>query len=439
MKETILLSYLPNRDIMPNKKQAFQQILGDFFDRSLETVVPRAVEIPLDVPKIISLLGPRRAGKTYILFDLIKQLRESVPKERLVYINFEDDRLFPLELEDMEDLVQAYYELFPSHKETLVWFFFDEIQEVPHWEKFIRRLFDQENCRIYLTGSSAKLLSRELATALRGRSIPFEIFPLSFKEFLKFKELIINPATSKGQAQLLYQLKAYLKQGGFPELIFIPEPLHNRVINEYIDLMLYRDLTERFSVKHPQLIKYLLKYLLTNLAKPVSINKMFNDVKSQGYKVGKNTIYEYISYLEEAFIIFRVDLWSRSIRKQAVNPSKSYIVDPAFKYAMSVQEEMGRVFENAVFMELRRRGTQPFYVQNKQEADFYWEDGLLINACYDYREASTRKREINGLLEAMEALNLSESLLVNWDKKELLTFGEKKIRVQPLGEFLLER
>ena len=423
---------------MTEKKQIFQQIISDFFGKSLDHVKSRELDIPLDVPKIVSLLGPRRSGKTYLLFDVIRRLKEQIPADRLVYVNFEDDRLFPLKLEDMEELVQAYYELYPHHKDEQVWFFFDEIQEVPNWEKFIRRLFDQENCRIYLTGSSAKLLSRELATALRGRSIPYEVFPLSFKEFLSFKEISANPKTSKGQALLIHYLDLYLKQGGFPELVFLPEDLHNRVINEYIDLMLYRDLTERFSVRYPQLVKYLLKYMLSNLARPLSINKMYNDVKSQGYKIGKNTIYEYISYLEEAFIVFRIDIWSRSVRKQAVNPSKSYVIDPAFKYAMSIEKDRGRVFENVVFLELKRRGIHPFYVLNKQEVDFYWGEGLLVNACLDYRDEKTKEREVKGLLEAMEVLGLKESQLISWDRKEILTFGNRKITVKPLWEFLLE-
>ncbi len=423
---------------MSAKKPIFQEIISDFFKKPLAEVVSRDIEIPVDIPKIISLLGPRRAGKTYILFDIIRQLRISVPIDRLVYVNFEDDRLFPLSLEDMDEMIRGYYESYPENKDEKVWFFFDEIQEVPYWEKFIRRLYDQENCRIYLTGSSSKLLSRELASALRGRSIPFEVFPLSFGEFLRFNQIEADPATSKGKALLLHHLGKYLKQGGFPELVFLPSNQHNRIINEYIDLMLYRDLIERFSVKHPQLVKYLLKYLLNNLAQPFSVNKVFNDIKSQGYKVGKNTIYDYVSFLEEAFIIFRTEIWSRSIRKQAVNPSKVYAIDPAFKYAMSIGEDIGRVFENAVFLALRRKEIHPAYFLQKQEVDFYWGDGVLINACYEYSQEQTRTREVNGLLEAMDFLALKESYLINWDKKETMEVEGKTIRVKPLWEFLLE-
>ena len=422
-----------------NKKFIFQQIIADFFEKPLDHVRARAHQIPTDAPKIISLLGPRRSGKTYVAYEIIKQLRINIPRNRIVYINFEDDRLFPLQLSDMDDLLQAYYEQFPENKDRCVWFFFDEIQEVPNWEKFVRRVFDQENCRIYLTGSSSKLLSRELSTALRGRSIPFEIFPLSFQEFLDFHQVEVNQYSSKGQALLIHHVRKYMHRGGFPELFFLAEELHNRVINEYIDLMLYRDLSERFSIKQPHLMKYLLKHLVINMAKPISINKLYNDIKSQNYKAGKNTIYDYISYLEEAFIVFRVDLWTSSIRKQVVNPSKIYIIDPAVKYAMSIQQDTGRVFENMIFLELRRRGIHPHYVQHKREVDFYWEGGRLINACFDYRESATREREINGLLEAMDMMGVSEAELINWDQRDILTFGDKRIYVKAGWEFMLEK
>lgn len=421
-----------------DKKTVFQELIADFIRRPDRLVKTRDQVIPHDIPKIISLLGPRRAGKTYILFSLIEKLKETIPSDRLVYVNFEDDRLFPLKLEDMDGLVKGYYEMYPGNKDYTVYFFFDEIQEVDQWEKFIRRIHDQENCRIFITGSSSRLLSRELATSLRGRTLPFEVFPLSFKEFLSFRNVSYDLFSSKGQAVLVSELNKYMMQGGFPELIFLPEELHKEVINEYINLMLYRDLTERFSLKHPHLIKYLLKFLLTNMGRILSVNKIYHDLKSQGYAVGKNTVYDYISYLEEAFIIFSVDLFSPSIRRQTVNPSKIYGIDPAFKYAMSMGEDKGQVFENTVFMELRRRKKHPFYLLEKQETDFYTEEGLLINACMDISHPDTRKREIGSLLEAMDHTGLSESQLITRDQKEEIEISGKKIIVRPLWEFLLE-
>ena len=388
--------------------------------------------------KIISLLGPRRAGKTYVLFNIIKQVRKAVGRNRVVYVNFEDDRLFPLTISDLDDLLKAYYELYPHHKGELVYFFLDEIQEVDGWEKFVRRLDDQENSRIYVTGSSSKLLSRDIATALRGRSISYEILPLSFKEYLRFKQIDVNPNTTKGEATALHHLEVYMKQGGFPELLNLPVELHGKVINEYLDLMLYRDLVERYDVKQPRLLKYLLKHTLVNLSKPLSINKIFNDIKSQGYRVGKNTIYEYMHYLEEAFVLFPVKIWSQSIRKQAVNPMKVYAIDPAYKYAMSIEEDLGRVFENLVYMSLRRKGINPSYVLYDQEVDFYWEGGQLTNVSYSLSDEQTKRREIKSLFQAMDKMGHKSSTLYTWDHKEVIRSHGKTVMISPLWKFLLD-
>ena len=419
-----------------NKKIIFQQLIADFISKPLTNIFPRELLIPEDVPKVVSLLGPRRAGKTYVLFDLVRRLRATIPAHRLVYINLEDDRLFPLHLEDLDALITGYYEMYPTSKDEKVWFFLDEVQEVDQWEKFIRRLSDQENCRVYITGSSSKLLSRELATSLRGRTLPFEVFPLSFREFMLFNNIDADSYSSKGKSLHAHWLRKYLLQGGFPELVFLPEELHRRTINEYIDLMLFRDLTERFALKNPSLLKYLLKFLLVNIANPISVTKVYHDLKSQGYAVGKNTVFEYISYLEEAFALFRVEIFSKSLRVQAVNPSKVYAIDPAFKYAMSIGEDIGRVFENAVFVELRRHGIQPSYLLGNQEVDFFWSNGLLINVCYQASEESTRRREILGLTHAMNNLSLKESWLITAGEKSDVNLEGNIIHIIPYWEFL---
>lgn len=421
-----------------DKKPIFRKLIADFIEKPLVETFPREIDVPHDVPKVVSLLGPRRAGKTHVLFHLIGELRKSVPLHRLVYLNFEDDRLFPLRLEDMESLVQAYYEMYPENREERVWFFFDEVQEVPNWEKFIRRLFDTENCRIYLTGSSSKLLSRELATSLRGRTLPFEVFPLSFSEFLRFNKVTVNPETSKGQAMVLHWFDRWLRQGGFPELVFLPEHLHLRTVEEYLNLMLYRDLTERFSIKNPSLLKYHLKYLVGNMAQPISMTKTFNDLKSQGYALAKNTVYDYVSYLEQGFIIFKVDIWHRSVRAQAVNPSKMYLIDPALKYAMSISEDRGRVLENAVFLHLRRQGITPHYVLDKQEVDFFWEEGQPVNVCLDFDTPATREREIKGMTAALQMLDLPLGRILTRDLSEEIEIENKTILVQPTWSYFLK-
>ncbi len=422
-----------------NKKNVFRQIIADFIENPLPKALPRNIKIPLDTPKIISILGPRRSGKTYSLFHLMQQLHKSVERSRLIYVNFEDDRLFPLRLEDMDSLLQAFFELYPENKDRRIWFFFDEVQEVEYWEKFVRRVWDTENCRIYLTGSSSKLLSREISTTLRGRTLPFEIFPLNFSEFLNFNDIEVHQETPKGQATILHWFDRWLRQGGFPELVFLSRDLHRRTIEEYLDLMLYKDLIERFSLKNPSLLKYLLKYVISNLANPLSINKIFNDIKSQGFKLSRSTVYDYLSHLEEAFLVFRVDIWHRSIRSQSQRPSKTYIIDPAFKFTMTIGQDTGRILENAVFLHLKQKGLKLHYVLRKQEVDFFWEHGKPINVCLDFPTDDTKAREIKGLSEALSFLGVKEGLILTRDRTEDIEINGKSILIRPAWKFFLEK
>lgn len=418
------------------KRSVFQQLIMDFIERPLEGVLERDLVLPVDIQKIVSLLGPRRAGKTHLLFALARQLRSQVSKEQIVYVNFEDDRLFPLVINELDELIQGYYELFPQHKQSTVYFLLDEVQVVEHWETFVRRVFDQENCRIYLTGSSSKLLSRELATALRGRTLPFEVFPLSFREFARFQGVDASPISSQGKAVFTHAFNQYFQQGGFPELIQLPLAYHSRTIHEYIDLMVYRDLIERFHLRNPALIKYLLKYLLTNLANPLSFQKVYRDLQSQGHSLAKNTVYEYFSYLEEAFILFQVPRWSQSVRQQAINPVKIYGIDLAFKRQMTHGEDEGRLLENLVFLHLRQHTTEIHYWLGQQEIDFFAE-GHLFNVCLSLEEPGTRQREIQGLLEGMRELGLSQATLLTRYQHDFIEAEGKRIIVRPVWEWLL--
>ncbi|MEM8894592.1 MAG: ATP-binding protein [Bacteroidota bacterium] len=426
-----------NNAVSEEKKIKLKEIITDFHERDLAHIYERDLEVPYDVQKVVSFLGPRRAGKTSLCLQMVKHLRQRIPSDCLTYINFEDDRLYPLALQDTDSFVEAYYELYPDNKGHLVYFFFDEVQEVDGWEKFVRRLHDQEQCRIYVTGSSSKLLSREIATSLRGRTLSYEVFPLSFAEYLAFNEIKANPNSSKGKALLQHTFLRFMRQGGFPELVFLDETFHRRTVSEYIDLMLYRDLVERFGVRTPSLLKYLLKYTLDNVSTLLSINKLYHDLKSQGYAVSKNTVYEYLSYLEEAFILFRVQRWSKSERQKSINPDKMYTIDPAFKYVMTGDSDQGRVLENMVFLALRRLGYEPNYWKGKQEVDFYEEGKYLINVCLDMTNLDTRRRELKGINEAMNATGLKKSVIVTFDQQGSEQLEGGMVQVVLARDFLL--
>lgn len=426
------------------QKDTFKRLIVDSQEKDLSSVMDRELEIPLDTGKIISLIGVRRSGKTHILYSIISKLRKTVGPKNIVYINFEDDRLFPLDLKDLSALLDAYYELYPGKKNEKVYYFFDEIQNVQNWEKFIRRLYDTENCAIFLTGSSAKLLSKEIATALRGRTLSYEVFPLSFREFLRFRGIKSDSRSSKSQALIRNAFSDYLTRGGFPELIQYDQAVFTKTLQEYIDLIMYRDIIERFGISNTFLLKRLVKFCFTNISTLVSLNKLYNSFKSEGLNISRNTVYEYVSHLEDAFALFTVPIHAQSMREQWRNPRKIYSVDVGFKTAMDYPFALdtGRVFENIVFLELRRKAEKISYFKDRQEVDFYYtRDGkeLLLNVCYDMESAATREREVLGLIEAMKRLSLGEALIVTAEDKEIIDTETGKITVMPLWEWLLER
>jgi len=423
------------------KKDFFKLLIRDFMEKDLSHAKERDISIPLDVNKVVSIVGMRRTGKTLTLYLLANKLRRQIPRENVVYVNLEDDRLFPLALQDMDLLVQAYYDLFPGKKDERVYFFFDEIQNVPHWETFVRRLQDTENCRIYITGSSSKLLSREMATALRGRTISYEVFPLSFREFLTFKGVEYVPHSPRSESEVRHLFHDFLSRGGFPEVVDYQQDVLLRTLKEYLDLVIYKDIVERHRVTNLFVIRYLMNHLIRNLANLVSPGKLYNDLKSQGLRISKNTVYEYIGFMEEAFALFFIPVWASSVRKEWRNPKKVYVIDHALKRVLDTWEDIGRIYENLAFVELRRRYPRITYFKGRQEVDFYIEEGnppLILNVCYDYTSPTTRDRETKGLMEAMETLRVDKALLITADAEEEIKAEGKTIQVLPLWKWLLE-
>jgi hypothetical protein len=400
------------------------------------------LEIPFKIHKIITITGARRSGKTYYLYSLIERLRKTIKRELLVYINFDDDRLFPLEIKSLNDFIEAYYELYPDNRNEKVHFFLDEIQNISNWELFVRRIYDKENCDVYLTGSSSKLLSREIATSLRGRTIVFELFPLSFNEFLNWKSIKHVEYSIKAQSKVIHAFEHYTASSALPELFNISGDAINKVLHEYINMVVYKDLIERYQISNHFLIKYLVKFLLNNTGNLISINKVYNDFKSLGIKVAKQSLYQYIDYLEDAYIFYSVPLFTNNIREKNRNPQKIYCIDNGLKELVSITKDTGRLYENLVFLQLRRKYKELFYYKQKQEVDFcFYNDRKeieLINVSFSLADHKTKQREIEGLSEAMTALNITSSTLINDHLEESLILGNKSINIIPLWKWLAQ-
>ena len=421
-------------------KEAFKRVITDFLERDLKGIKPRDIDIPLESNKIVSLIGIRRSGKTYILYDLINKLRENIKKENIIYINFEDDRLFGIKLQDLDDLLNGYFELFPNKKDEKIYLFLDEIQEVNKWEKFVRRVYDTLNVQIFITGGFSKLLSKEIASSLRGRTISFEVFPLSFKEYLEFKEININLYSTKSLNFIRHHFNNYLIEGGFIEIVLEDDKsIKRKILQDYLDLIIYRDLIERYGIKNLTLLKFMIKYLFSNPATLFSFNKFFNELKSNGIKLSKDTLIEYYSYLEDAYTLFRVPIFRNSIKQELRNPIKSYIIDNGFYslYDSSLSPNYSKLYENLVFLHLRRKNRDIYYYKIKQETDFYV-NGNLINVSVDIETKETLNREINSLNESMDYFKKDKATLITKDKEDIIILDNKQIELSPIYKWLLQ-
>lgn len=400
---------------MVGKKELFKYVIKEFH----ETELPRLNERDLVIPKtkkVVTLVGTRRSGKTFYFYQLMKAVMKNTPKDRILYINFEDDRILPLDVKELDNVLEAYYELYPENKEEEIYVFFDELQNISGWELYIRRIYDKETVRLFITGSNSKLLSREIATSLRGRTLTFNLFPLSFKELLKFKEIKAEKdiAYSKERFKIKKLLVDYLNLGGFPEVVLEKNYLEQKILNNYFEIMIYKDIVERFSIRNVVLLKTLAKFLLTNTSKLFSVNSYYKSLK-ETTSVGKETLFEYMSYLEETNFVFFVPLFSYSLKQQQANPKKVFCIDNGLRNAVSFKfsKDEGRLAENLVFLELKRREEEIYYWKNKGEVDFVIKskDQSLIAINVSYSD-EIYEREAKSLLEFKKKFRNIKNLVV---------------------------
>ena len=268
------------------KKEQLKQIIRDFHLNDNFDVKSRNLQPPIDTKKIITLIGVRRCGKTSILYDMINKLSKNIDKTKILFINFEDERL-DLHVDDLDLVLQSFSELYPEHNLKECYFFFDEIQNIDGWEKFIRRVYDTISTNIFITGSNSKLLSTDIATSLRGRTLSYEVFPLSFDEYLSFKDIEVDLYSSKSLAFIKNAQDKFLIDGAFPETLFLEEKYRNQTLQEYFNVLLYKDLAERYNITNTVALKFFLKRIISSSTKQISINKIYNELKSSGIKMVK--------------------------------------------------------------------------------------------------------------------------------------------------------
>jgi len=427
MRKEDLLRYLIDK----------KEIIKDLYVFSRDTTLEPTKDF------IISIVGPRRAGKTYSLYDLIKN-KLKLREEDFIFMDFEDAELADMNFNEILDAVNLHEEYYGKKP---AYIFLDEVQNIKNWSKSVRSLFETKKYSIFVSGSSSKLLSKEIATSLRGRSLTYCILPFSFKEFLKFKNFEPKEMyTTSEENKIKNYMREYLTYGGFPDVIN-EKKIANRFFKEYIDLVVFRDVIERHKVKNTFVVKFLIKNLLSSFSKEFSIHKIFLTLKSQGIKVSKKTVYEYAIYLEDAFFSFFHKKFSYSLKNIELSIPKVYINDVGiinFSLPKS-SENIGKLMENAVFLELKRREKETYYWKDLQhEVDFVVKGNgdkieQLIQVCYDISDINTKKREFDALAKAACEFRCKNLLLITYDQEGEEEIKGKKIKLIPLWKWLLSK
>lgn len=353
-------------------KSIIKGIIADFHQLPLPAFKRRQLDVPVDIDKIITVIGPRRAGKTYYLYQLMADLaQKGVAKSQILYINFEDERIV---LDNENDLIfDAYRELYPFQDLSDVYVFFDEIQELPGWEKFVRRVYDTVSKHIFLSGSNAKLLSKEIATALRGRSISFELLPLSFSEYLYFQNIATKDRNSSHSKALIENaFQQYCLWGGYPEVVGLEDRFKVQVLQEYFNVMLYRDLIERYQIKDASVLKFVVKRLVGSFTKEFSVNKLYNDLKSRGFAIGKESLYKMVAAAFSIYMLASVERYEPAVVKREMSNKKIYLFDNGFASALNYlfSEDTGKRLENVLFQHIRAKTENIFFMRNGWECDF---------------------------------------------------------------------
>jgi uncharacterized protein len=399
------------------QRAALSQVYAESIARPLPSGRPRRLQLPTDSGKVIALAGVRRSGKTFLLFDTMRRLAAAgVDRRRMIYLNFEDDRLQPLQSRQLDLVVSSHREQFPKTAHSRLYLFLDEVQAAPGWERWVRRLGDTEDISIFVTGSSSKLLTRDLSSAMRGRSVTFEVFPLSFAEFVAFRGLP-NTATTPEEEQLLSSaLVEYLQWGGFPEVVLAEPAMRPLILEEYAAVMMRRDLTEQRGVRNELLMRAILRHCYRNTATLLSTSRMARDLQSTGLTFSKATLFRYLQVLEDSGLLFQLPVHARSLRKQNNNPKKLHVVDTGLVSAFlpGSNLDLGHKLETAVFLECRRQQREWHYLREENtELDLCDpEERRFVNSCWRLDDPATLAREASAMSFGRARLSAARPTLV---------------------------
>ena len=433
-----------------DKNELFQVLLEwNFWKNSLPTGIQRQSYLHrlrqfIDTNQVVTVMGPRRAGKSYIMRQAAEDLiKKGVPVSNILFVNFEDPRFTEASVKFLNTLWETYLE-FLAPKET-PYLFLDEIQEIPEWEKWVRTIHELGKAKVVVSGSNARLLSRELGTLLTGRHLDLGVAPLSFKEFLEFNGLVFKDSVDilARVIEIRGFLRKYLEFGGFPEVV-LSAPKKEILLNYFEDII-HKDLLRRFRIRKTDGLKSLVKYYLSSAASHVTFTRL-----GKSLALSPESVEKFSGLLEQVYTIFLLKRFSFKVREQEKSPRKVYAIDTGLCNAVGFRfsENLGKLAENTVFLELKRQQIlspelELYYWKDEQhhEVDFVVKEGLkvsgLIQVCWNASDENTRDREIRGLIKAMAEFNLGEATVITEEEDGHEEVKGKILRFVPLWKWLL--
>ena len=431
-------------------KTIIGEVMREFYEFGIpEDVYPRDIDYLEKRNSATVVTGMRRAGKTYVTYQRMRALVEAgIPLERIVHVNFDDDRLKGIRLEHLRLIGDIHAEMYPDAAKERCWYFLDELQDVGGWELYARRLVDSHLVQLCLTGSSSRMLSGEIATQMRGRAIDVEVFPLSFVEFMRFNSIVKTipnkPYTSRTAGILRHAMLRYLEEGGFPDVQGDDFRVRVKTLQGYVDAVLYRDIIERHEVPSVQSLRYTLEHIKHNFAQKISTRAISGVLKGLGLSDSREYISEYLDWLEQAYLVYRVPIRTDSLAVRRMNPDKFYLVDTGLARAVTPKSDASRgwLLENLVFLALRRGFNKIEYYNTKKgdEVDFLVTDKAtkkrrLVQVSWELSSPATARRELAALKDARVETKVDDCTVVTWDEE----WDDDGIRIVPVWKWCLEQ
>jgi len=427
--------------------EEIEQVIREYWERELPLVHDREIILSLEKKFINDVVGPRRAGKTYLMFLTIKKLREQLDKEAIIYINFENRKLLPLKESYFHSIIEFVYAEELLKKYDPVYIFLDEVQRIQGWERYVRSIDDEfkGKIKVFVSGSSANLLSKEYSTLLTGRHLTTTVFPLSFQEFLRFKGVFLKDkiVTEQKKVEMEKHLKEYVQFGGFPDVVLGHEK--EAILSQLFTDIVSRDVLSRTAIRKQNLVEEFSYYLASNVSNLLSFNKMKQYFNSRGLKISVPTLLSYFWHLKNAFLFFDSLIFSYTVKDQLQYPRKIYCVDTGIAHiaGFRMSEDYGRLVENIVAVELLRRGFDLYYWKSRQqeEVDFVLKKGTQVNnciqVCYEIKTVDTKQRELKALLKAMDTFQIRDGVIITGTLEEQHQIDNKTIHFYPLWKWLL--